>query len=146
DVFSHPAAREVFTAVRALDPSAPALDFLGLQSPLGPGAGLVVARLFLREVQESETPAHNTGEERDSAGGQDGTHSLGKLHKPLMQLKIRQLEERGTLLLSEIQAAERAGDSGRRLDLFKEKSRLAAEIQRLRSELKRHPRESGEGE
>ena len=148
DAFSHPAAREVFQAIRTLDPRAPTLDFSGLQSHLGPGAGLVVARLLLQELQESGSPVEDevTGSKRDSAGGKDGTPGLGRLHKPLMQLKIRQLEERGALLLSDIQAAEKAGDSARRLDLSREKSRLAAEIQRLRAELKRHPRPSGEGE
>jgi hypothetical protein len=147
EVFSHPAAREVFTAIRNLDPTARTLDFSGLQSHLGPGAGLVVARLLLQELQESESPVEDTevtGGKRDSAGGKEGTQGLGRLHKPLMQLKIRQLGERGALLLSDIQAAEKAGDSARRLDLSREKSRLAAEIQRLRAELKRHPR--GEGE
>jgi DNA primase len=146
EVFSHPVAREVFTAIRQLDPAGPTLDFSGLQSHVGPGAGLVVARLLLEE-SGSPVPVNDTevtGGKHDSAGGKDGTHGLGKLHKPLMQLKIRQLEERGALLLSDIQAAEKAGDSPRRLDLSREKSRLAAEIQRLRAELKRHPK--GEGE
>jgi len=148
EVFTHPAAREVFTAIRELDPTASTLDFSGLQSHVGAGAGLVVARLLLQgpELPSPTRKTRESADSPDSSGGQDGTHGLGKLHKPLMQLKIRQLEERGAALLSEVVAAEKAGDTARRLDLFREKNRLATEIHRLRAELKRHPREAGEGE
>jgi DNA primase len=147
DVFSHPSAREVFEAVKRLDPNASTLDFSGLQSHLGAGAGLVVARLLLQETEDTANSARTS--RTDSPGSKDakdGSDGLGRLHKPLMQLKIRQLEERGAALLSEIQAAEKAGDSGRQLQLSAEKSKLAGEISRLRAEWKRHPNESGGGE
>jgi len=82
----------------------------------------LVARLLLQD---------GAAEER-----QEGEKGLARLHKPLLQLKIRHLEERALRLQPEIQVAETSGDTTRREELLREKQVLSAEIRQLKKELR----------
>lgn len=86
----------------------------------------MAARLLL---DEAETGAGK--EERDGEGG------LARLHKPLLQLKIRQLEERAAGLQADIRSAEAAGDLEKGANLLQEKQALSGEIRDLKQELRR---------
>ena len=66
-----------------------------------------------------------------------GAPDLEKLRKPLLQLKIRRLEERGVELQPTIAAAEARGDRDRRLALLAEKQKLSEEVRRMKQELRR---------
>lgn len=62
---------------------------------------------------------------------------LEKLRKPLLQLKIRRLEERGAELQPEIAAAEARGDRDGWTALLAEKQKLSGEVRRMKQELRR---------
>ena len=62
---------------------------------------------------------------------------LEKLRKPLLQLKIRRLEERGVELQPAIFAAEARGDRVAWTSLSAEKQKLTAELHRMKRELRR---------
>ena len=62
---------------------------------------------------------------------------LEKLRKPLLQLKIRRLEERGVDLQPMIAAAEARDDRDRRTALLGEKQKLSEEVRRMKQELRR---------
>jgi uncharacterized protein YlxW (UPF0749 family) len=113
----------VFTALKTLSEQAVTLDFSSLESHVGADAGPLIARLLLQE---------GVAEERE-----EGQKGLVRLHKPLLQLKIRHLEERALNLQPEIQVAEASGDSVQREKLLSEKQALSAEIRRLKQELRR---------
>jgi len=123
DIFSHPVAIRIFTALKTLSEQALTLDFSSLESHVGADAGPLIARLLLQE---------GAAEERE-----EGQKGLARLHKPLLQLKIRHLEERALNLQPEIQVAEASGDPVRREGLLREKQALSAEIRRLKQELRR---------
>jgi DNA primase len=123
EIFSHPIARRIFTALKTLSEEALTLDFSSLESHVGADAGPLIARLLLQE---------GATEERE-----EGQKGLARLHKPLLQLKIRHLEERALNLQPEIHVAESSGDSAQRERLLTEKQALSAEIRRLKQELRR---------
>lgn len=123
ELFSHPDVREVAEKLRFLAPEADALDFSELQSHLGGGAGALVARLLLSDSRQmDENPA---------------APDLEKLRKPLLQLKIRRLEERGVELQPLIAQAEARHDRDGRTALLAEKQKLSEEVRRMKQELRR---------
>ncbi len=129
EIFSHPVAREVFAALKTLSGSALTLDFSLLESHVGADAGRLVARLLLGEVSAAE-------------GSQGGTRGIAKLHIPLLQLKIRHLDEKAASLQPEIQRAEMSGERDAHARLSREKQTLAVEAARLKAELKAELRRS----
>jgi len=129
EIFSHPIARETFTALKCLSPGTATLDFSALQSHLGPDAGALAAQLLVGESL--------TGGEKEATGG------LGRIHIPLLQLKIRHLEERARSLQPEILRVSSSGDRVELESLQRQKASLASEVQRHRKELKSLTR--GEG-
>lgn len=123
ELFSHPDVREVAEKLKALAPEADALDFSELQSHLGGGAGALVARLLLSDSRQMDAnPA---------------APDLEKLRKPLLQLKIRRLEERGVELQPLIAQAEARHDRDGRTALLAEKQKLSEEVRRMKQELRR---------
>jgi DNA primase len=126
ELFSHPTAREVFRALKEFVSQPEALDFSSLTTHLGADAGPVAARLLLREG--------NLRTEGVGAGA--GTEGLSRIHIPLMQLKIRLLEESARNLQPEIQNALSAGDRPAAETATRRKQELAEEIRRLKAELK----------
>ncbi len=123
EIFSHPIAREVFTAMRTRAEAGQALDFSELESHVGTDAGPWVARLLLQD-----SPA---AEDREEGGT-----GFARLHIPLLQLKIRYLEESAARLQPEIQKAEMTGDMDAHARLTKEKHGRVVEAARLKAELK----------
>ncbi len=123
EIFSHPIAREVFAAMKARAEASQTLDFSELESHVGADAGLWVARLLLQELPSTEQ-------------NEQGGRGLARLHIPLLQLKIRFLEESAARLQPEIQRAESAGDMDAHAKLTKEKHGRAVEAARLKAELK----------
>ncbi len=99
------------------------LDFSQLESHVGADAGPWVARLLLQELPSTEEK-------------EEGGRGFARLHIPLLQLKIRFLEESAAQLQPEIQRAESAGDRDAHARLTKEKHGLAVEASRLKAELK----------
>ncbi len=99
ELFTHPISREVFTALKDFVSQPGTLDFSSLTTHLGADAGPVAAQLLLRE-----------GSPRADGGGTAGSEGLSRIHIPLMQLKIRLLEETARNLQPEIQNASSAGD------------------------------------
>ena len=84
---------------------------------------MLAARLLLSDPpQPDDTP---------------GVPDLEKLRKPLLQLKIRRLEERGVELQPMISAAEARDDRDGRLALLAEKQKLSEEVRRMKQELRR---------
>ncbi len=123
ELFSHPDVREVVEKLKSLAPEADALDFSELQSHLGGGAGALVARLLLSDSRQlNENPA---------------APDLEKLRKPLLQLKIKRLEERGVELQPLIAQAEARHDRDGRTALLAEKQKLSEEVRRMKQELRR---------
>lgn len=123
ELFSHPDVREVAETLKSLAPEADALDFSELQSHLGGGAGALVARLLLSDSRQTDAnPA---------------APDLEKLRKPLLQLKIRRLEERGVELQPLIAQAEARHDRDGRTALLAEKQKLSEEVRRMKQELRR---------
>ncbi|MHB8798911.1 MAG: DNA primase [Thermoanaerobaculia bacterium] len=123
ELFSHPDVREVAEKLKTLASEAHTLDFSELQSHLGSGAGALVARLLLSDFRQmDENPA---------------APDLEKLRKPLLQLKIRRLEERGVELQPLIALAEARHDRDGRTALLAEKQKLSEEVRRMKQELRR---------
>jgi DNA primase len=121
-VFSHPVAKELFTALKELPIGPGTLDFSLLTSHLGADAGPLAAELLLRQ---STSGAETHGESGSKSG-------LSRIHIPLMQLKIRLLEETAENLQPEILSAALTGD----LPATRKKQELVEEIRRLKAELK----------
>ncbi len=130
EIFSHPIAREIFRAVKGMVEKGLTLDFSEVESHLGADAGAVVARLLLKESASAEET-------------NEGVRGLARLHIPLLQLKIRHLEETAASLQPEIQKAEIAGDKDAHARLSREKQGLAVEVARLKAELKTELRRPG---
>jgi DNA primase len=122
DIFSHPAAKEIFTSLKAFSDEPASLDFSYLTSHLEGAAGPLAAELLLKE-----------GNSRPETQGERG---LGAIHIPLLQLKIRSLEEAAGSLQPEIQNAAGAGNVEERDAAYRKKQALVEEIRRLKSELK----------
>ena len=133
EIFSHPIARELFTALKSRAEAGQPLDFSDLESHVGADAGAWVARLLLQESF--------SGEEKEQGG-----RGFGRLHIPLLQLKIRFLEESAARLQPEIQKAEIAGDIDAHARLTREKHGLAVEASRLKAELKSELRRPNTGD
>jgi len=123
EIFSHPIAKEIFTALRAVAETDQTLDFSELESHVGADAGPLVARLLLQEPTASGKT-------------EEGVRGLARLHIPLLQLKIRHLEEKAAALQPEIHRAEISGDKNAHARLSREKHGLAVEVARLKAELK----------
>ena len=123
ELFSHPDVQEVAGRLRSLAPEADTLDFSELQSHLGGGAGALVARLLLSDSRQMD--------------GNPAALDLEKLRKPLLQLKIRRLEERGVELQPLIAQAETRHDRDGRTALLAEKQKLSEEVRRMKQELRR---------
>lgn len=123
DIFSHPVAREVFMAMKTRAEAGQPLDFSELESHVGADAGRWIARLLLQELPSTE--------EKEQGG-----KGLARLHIPLLQLKIRFLEESAAGLQPDIQRAENAGDMDAHARLTEEKHGRAVEAARLKAELK----------
>jgi DNA primase len=129
DIFPHPIAREIVTVLKDTQAAGETLDFSLFQSHLGPDAGSLAAQLLVVESLPQGVP--------EAKGG------LGRIHIPLLQLKIRYLEERAKNLQPEIL---RVSDSGGRDDLGKlmaQKGSLATEIDRCKKQLKSLTRGQG---
>ena len=125
ELFAHPTAREVFIAVKEFASQPGTLDFSSLTTHLGADAGPVAAQLLLRESNP-----------RAESGIAAGSEGLSRIHIPLMQLKIRLLEETARNLQPEIQNASSAGDQKAGEAATRRKQELAEEIRRLKAELK----------
>jgi DNA primase len=123
EIFSHPIAREIFTAIKIRAEAGQTLDFSELESHVGADAGPWVARLLLQDLPAAEDR-------------EEGGRGFARLHIPLLQLKIRYLEESAARLQPEIQKAESAGDMDAHVRLTKEKHGRAVEAARLKAELK----------
>jgi hypothetical protein len=120
EVFSHPAAKEILIAMKAIGGEPGPLDFSRFTSHLGADAGPLAAELLLNDG--------NSGPER--GGG------LSRIHIPLLQLKIRLLEETARGLQPEIQNAAAVGNLEARDAAYRRKQALVEEIRRLKAELK----------
>jgi hypothetical protein len=120
EVFSHPAAKEILIAMKVIGDQPGALDFSRFTSHLGADAGLLAAELLLNE-----------GNSRLERG-----QELSRIHIPLLQLKIRSLEETARGLQPEIQNAVAVGDLEGRDAAYRRKQALVEEIRRLKAELK----------
>ncbi len=123
ELFSHPDARELAECLKSLASKPDTLDFSSLQSHLGGGAGVLAARLLLSDPPRLD--------------GNPAAPDLEKLRKPLLQLKIRRLEERGVELQPMISSAEARGDRDGRTALLAEKQKLSEEVRRMKRELRR---------
>jgi DNA primase catalytic core len=125
NLFTHPTAKEILGALREHASQPGTLDFSSLTTHLGADAGLVAAQLLSKEDSLRA----------DRAGGA-GSGGLSRIHIPLMQLKIRLLEETAKNLQPEIQNASFAGDRPAGEAATRKKQELAEEIRRLKAELK----------
>ena len=125
DLFSHPVGKEILVVLKEFASQPGTLDFLALTTHLEADAGPVAAQLL-----------HGEGEKRAAGADKAGSEGLGRIHIPLLQLKIRLLEERARGLQPEIQTAVSSGDTSGREAATKRKQELAEEIRRLKSELK----------
>jgi DNA primase len=120
EVFSYPAAKEILIAMKAIGNEPGALDFSQFTSHLGADAGLLAAELLLKE-----------DDSRPERGG-----GLSRIHIPLLQLKIRLLEETARGLQPEIQNAAAVGNLEERDAAYRRKQALVEEVRRLKAELK----------
>jgi hypothetical protein len=125
EFFTHPAAKEILTVLKGLAPQPGTLDFSSLTTHLGADAGRLAAQLLLREDKPKAESAAGKGSER-----------LSRIQIPLMQLKIRLLEETAQNLQPEIQSAAAAGNVERHAEAYRRKRALVKEIQHLKAELK----------
>jgi DNA primase len=125
ELFLHPIARELFTALKEFASQPGTLDFSSLTTHLGADAGPVAARLLLRE-----------GNLKSEGAVAEGSEDLSRIHIPLMQLKIRLLEETAKNLQPQIQSAVSTGDVGAREAATRRKQNLVEEIRRLKAELR----------
>jgi DNA primase len=126
DIFSHPIAVQILNSLKQMPSDSVTLDFSTLESHLDPEAARVAARVLLQE----------SGEGTGQGGGDEAPAGLGRLHKPLLQLKIRQLEERAAALQPEIHRVEASGDEGKRQELLEKKQAISEEIRLLKKELR----------
>ena len=130
EVFFHPVAKELLMALKELPAGSQTLDFSLFTSHLGTDAGPVAAELLLRQDgSRAETPGTSGNQGRDKSG-------LSRIHIPLLQLKIRSLEETARGLQPEIQDAAAAGDLPGRDAAYRRKQDLVEEIRKLKAELK----------
>jgi len=129
EVFSYPAAKELLMALKQLPAGPGTLDFSQLTSHLGADAGPLAAELLLRQ-SDSRAETH---EIQGQSGGKSG---LSRIHIPLLQLKIRSLEETARGLQPEIQDAAAAGNLTGRDAAYRRKQALVEEIRNLKAELK----------
>ena len=125
EFFTHPAAKEILTVLKGFASQPGTLDFSSLTTHLGADAGRVAAQLLLREGNLKAEGVATKGSER-----------LSRIHIPLMQLKIRLLEETAKNLQPEIQNASSTGDRPAGEAATRKKQELAEEIRRLKAELK----------
>ena len=121
EFFTHPVAKEVLIALKEFASQSGALDFSSLTTHLGADAGAIAAQLLLRESNLEAEGAVTRGSE-----------GLSRIQIPLMQLKIRLLEETAENLQPEILNAVSTGD----LPATRKKQDLVEEIRRLKAELK----------
>jgi DNA primase len=121
-VFSHPVAKELLMAIKELPEGAGTLDFSQLTSHLGADAGPLAAEFLLGQ-----------GYLKAETKGEDG---LSRIHIPLLQLKIRSLEEAARGLQPEIQDAVSSGNLPGRDAAYRRKQDLVEEIRNLKAELK----------
>ena len=136
EIFSHPAAREVFTALKEYDKGLPTLDFSTLGSHVGVGAEALLARLLVLSPPDDDI---STGAGPDFHQGQKGR--LEGLRNKLLRLKKRHLEEKSRELQHEMERAQVSGAPITEImviteQLSRQKSALASEIQRLNRESK----------
>jgi hypothetical protein len=122
EVFSHPIAREIFRAMKTFVDEPGTLDFSQFTSHLGAVSGPLAAELLLKE-----------GNSRPESLGERG---LSGVHIPLLQLKIRLLEETAQDLQPAIQNAAATGNLEERDGAYRRKQALVEEIRRLKAELK----------
>jgi DNA primase len=130
EIFTHPIAREILLALQAIRGEPATLDFSEFTSHLGADAGPLAAELLL---QPSNSRAEIPGESGDTSGNKSG---LSRIHIPLLQLKIRFLEDSAKGLQPEIQNAAATGDAEGREAAYRRKKALVEEIRRLKAELK----------
>ena len=126
EIFSHPVAKEILIALKAIKGEPATLDFSEFTSHLGADAGPLAAELLL---QPGNSRAETPGESGDKSG-------LSRIHIPLLQLKIRFLEDSAKGLQPEIQNAAAAGNVEGREAAYRRKQALVEEIRRLKAELK----------
>ena len=126
DVFFHPVAKELLMALKGMRSETGTLDFSHLTSHLGADAGPLAAELLLRQ-------GLTQGDSRVEIPGESG---LDRIHIPLLQLKIRFLEEAAKSLQPEIQNAAAAGNLEGRDAAYRRKQDLVEEIRHLKAELK----------
>ncbi len=122
EIFSHPIAKELLIALKAIKGEPATLDFSEFTSHLGADAGPLAAELLLQQ-----------GNSRAEIPGESG---LSRIHIPLLQLKIRFLEDSAKGLQPEIQNAAAAGNVEGRDAAYRRKQALVEEIRRLKAELK----------
>jgi DNA primase len=125
-VFFHPVAKELLMAIKDLPVGTRTLDFSQLTSHLGADAGPLAAELLLRQ---GSSRAETQGESGDKSG-------ISRIHIPLLQLKIRSLEETARGLQPEIQDAAATGNLEGRDAAYRRKQTLVEEIRNLKAELK----------
>ena len=125
EFFTHPAAKEILTVLKEFASQPGTLDFSSLTTHLGVDAGAVAAQLLLRE-----------GNLKTEGAVAEGSEGLSRIRIPLMQLKIRLLEETARNLQPEIQNAAAAGNVEGREVAYRRKQALVEEIRRLKAELK----------
>src|SRR5664280_1770648 len=121
DLFTHPIAKEILVALRECWSQSGTLDFSSLSTHLGADAGLVAAQLLSIEDSLRAEGAVN-----------EGSEGLSRIQIPLLQLKIRLLEETAENLQPEILKAASTGD----LPATRRKQELVEEIRRLKAELR----------
>jgi DNA primase len=124
-LFTHPIAKELLGALKEHLSQPGTLDFSSLTTHVGADAGLVAAQLLSKEDSLTE----------DRAGGA-GSGGLSRIQIPLMQLKIRLLEETAQNLQPEIQSAAATGNVEGHAEAYRRKRALVKEIQHLKAELK----------
>jgi len=122
EIFSHPVAKEILIALKAIKGEPATLDFSEFTSHLGADAGPLAAELLLQQ-----------GNSRAEIPGESG---LSRIHIPLLQLKIRFLEDSAKGLQPEIQNAAAAGNVEGCDAAYRRKQALVEEIRRLKAELK----------
>jgi DNA primase catalytic core len=121
ELFTHPIAKEILVALREHGSQSGTLDFSALSTHLGADAGHVAAQLLSKEDSL-----------RAEGAVKEGSEGPSRIQIPLMQLKIRLLEETAENLQPEILNAASTGD----LPATRRKQDLVEEIRRLKAELK----------
>ncbi len=138
EIFTHPIAKEILIALKARGEEPATLDFSEFTSHLGADAGPLAAELLLQSGNSrAETPGESGEKSRDTNGDKSEQNSgLSRIHIPLLQLKIRFLEDSAKNLQPEIQTAAAAGNVEGREAAYRRKQALVEEIRRLKAELK----------